>query len=143
MSDEFDETFEPRPIHRERRSARRRSSAPAVRLAARLYAAASAPLREQLLACLLKPLGTLGVAAAAAGSFAVYAHRRRIDSGVSGDDVARYSREQIVELARYVEQVDSHALQHFAGLVSNSNSGAAGFSAAVAALLLHQLRQRR
>ncbi len=143
MSVEFDEIFEPRPVHRERRSAGRRSTAPAVRLAARLYAAASTPLRQQLLACLLKPLGTLGVAAAAAGCFAGHVHRRRIDSGVTVDDVTRYSREQIVELARYVEQVDPHALQQFAALVSNSNSGAAEFSAVVATLLLLRLRDRR
>lgn len=134
MSDEFDDTFESPPQRAGERPARRAASAP--QLVARLYAAASAPLRQKLLACLLRPLGTLGLARTAAGAFAGPLQRRVANPGVRRDDAERCTKHQIVELARFVEEVDPQALHRFAGLVSDSKTEVAAFSAAAVPLLV-------
>jgi hypothetical protein len=107
----------------------------------RLYAAANRPLRTQLLDCLLRPLGTLGLAGIAAGAFASFLHRSGTDGArVVIDDVGRYSNDQILELARFVEQVSPQALQQFAGLIADNPVGMAAFSASAAMLLLRAVR---
>jgi hypothetical protein len=82
----------------------------------------------------------LGLAAIAAGAFA----RFLFVGGAGGatvaiEDVARFSNDQIFELARFVEQVSPEALQQFAGLIAASPVGAAAFSASAAVLLLRAL----
>jgi len=78
---------------------------------ARGYAAADPPLRARVIACLTRPLNLLGLFAVAAGAFA-----RAAVLGAGGerilamDDGARFTTEQIVELARFVEQVSPQAL---------------------------------
>lgn len=113
----------------------------APRLVARLYAAAGVPLRVRLLACLMRPLGTLAVAGVAAGAFAGFLHRRdAAGMTVDADEAARVSTAQVLELARFVEQVDPQALQHFAGLVAGSPLGLATFSSAALVLLYRALQ---
>jgi two-component system OmpR family response regulator len=110
-------------------------------LVAHLYAAADPPLRTRLLACLLRPLGSLGLAATAAGAFAGLLQR----SGAAAipaalEDASRFSHDQIAELARFVEQVSPAALQQFAGLIADNPVGVAAFAASATMLLLRALR---
>lgn len=115
---------------------------PASRLVARLYAAASVPLRARLLACLMRPLGPLAVAGVAAGAFAGFLNRRGMAAGATIDveGAAHVSAAQVLELAHFVEQVDPQALQQFAGMVSGSPLGLASFSASALALLYRALQ---
>jgi len=142
MSDEFDDAVDPIVT----------SALPAVpaapaegrvaRLMARLYGSANLALRTRLVACLLRPLGPLGVAAVAAGAFTVVLTRRGAGGlGVAMADVAHFSKEQVAELARFVEQVSPDALQQAAGLVFENRMGVGAFTASVALLLALELRR--
>ena len=55
-------------------------------------------------------------------------------------DVARFSRDQIAELARFVEQVSPEALQQAAALFVD-RAGVGTFAASVAVLLALELRR--
>lgn len=140
MPDEFDKLSDLVPLSQA--IATGQASAAAPRLVARLYAAAGVPLRARLLACLMRPLGPLAVAGVAAGAFAGFLLR----PGTAGTSIdldgaaARISTAQVLELARFVEQVDPQALQHFAGLVSGSPLGLATFSSAALVLLYRKLQ---
>lgn len=117
-----------------------RPATPAPRLVARLFTTAATPLRMRLLRCLMQPLGTLGTAGVAAGSFAAFLPRQRgVDPSIDPEAVARLSCEQVCELARFVEQVDPQALQQFAALVAGSPMALATFSAAALVLLYRRL----
>jgi hypothetical protein len=145
MSDEFDDIVEPcsrksGPRPGQRPAPRTPSSAP--RLAARLFAESDLPLRARLIACLLRPLGPLGLAGVAAGAFAAFLNRHELtEASADLARVARVSSEQIHELARFVEEVEPQALQHFAELISGSQLALAAFSASALALLYDALRQ--
>lgn len=107
------------------------------RLVSRAYCAVDEPLRLRMLSCLLRPLGTLSVAAVAAGAFGQVLYRR------SGFDVmANFSREQVLELARFAHEVDPDALQQVAELLADHAAGAAAFSSAALILLYRRLRRR-
>lgn len=108
---------------------------PAPRLVLRLYAASNEALRAQLLTCLLRPLGLLGAAGAAAGAFSAFVLRRGPAPLVQADEVAQVSTEQVLELARFVEQVDPQVLVQVADLLSTHSIGMATFSAAAMVLL--------
>jgi hypothetical protein len=105
-----------------------------------LYRAAKPPLRPRLLACLLKPLGPLGLAAIAAGAFGRYLYRGGAEDATTViGDVARFSNEQLIELARFVEQVSPDAFQEFARLIADNPIGIASFSASAVLLLMRAL----
>jgi len=146
MRDEFDDVMPPvvmRPAAAAPGTGDVARSVPVARLVCRLYGAATPALRARLVACLVRPLGTLGTVGVAAGAFGVLLYR-----GGSGGaraamgDLARFSNDQIAELARFVEQVSPDALQDLARLFTNRPMGIAAFSASVAVLLLQALRQR-
>jgi hypothetical protein len=147
MADEFDEVIQATVRH-DGMSAVNAASARTViaapRLISRLYAMANQPLRAKLIACLVRPLGPLGLVAVAAGAFAGLL-RRGSNGGITLviDDVARYSNEQVYELARFVEQVSPEALQQVAALVADSPVGIAAFSASAAMLLLRVMQGAR
>lgn len=138
MADEFDEGLDTSIWHGGPKAEGHetdRASAP------RLYRAADAPMRARLLTCMLRPLGTLSLVAVAAGAFAVFLDRTRPrEISVTLDDVARFSNEQVFELARFVEQVSPEAMRQAAGLLSENAFGLAAFSASVALLLYRRLR---
>ena len=144
MSDEFDDALDPTLRHRDTRApeaASARHPALASRLISRLYVAANRPLRVKLLACLLRPLSPLGMVAIAAGAFGGFLHRGDTEGlKIVIDDVARFSKEQIGELGRFVEQVSPEALQSFASLILDNPVGIAAFSASAALLLLRGLQ---
>ncbi len=145
MSDEFDDAIDPVAA-----GCGSSASSPAAggaggrapRLLARLYGSANLALRTRLVACLLRPLGSLGVAAVAAGAFTVVVSRRGAGGlGVAMADVAEFSKDQVAELARFVEQVSPEALQQAAGLVFENAFGVGAFTASVALLLAIELRR--
>jgi len=144
MSDEFDDSVDAQVLRRQAAtpsSAERPVRATAARLVSRLYGAASTPLRVGMLACLLRPLTTLGLAAVASGAFASFLHRGG-DSGawVMLEDAGRYTNDQIFELARFVEQVSPDALQQLGSLISANPVETAAFSVSAALLLLRYLQ---
>lgn len=145
MSDEFDPEADagawvPSSLHTAKRSA---EPVAAPRLVARLYSGAGLPLRTRILACLVRPMGSLGLAAVASGAFAVLLARGRSEGSLLGaEDAARFSGEQIFELARFVEQVQPDTLQQVAGLVVDSPLGLTALSAAALTLLLRVLQSR-
>ena len=103
------------------------------------YACADRPLRVQMLACLLRPLSPLGLAAVAAGAFASLLHRDGVSVAI--DEVTRFSGEQIAELAHFVEQVEPNALEQFATLSVNNPAAFTTFGAAAVVLLMRALRR--
>jgi hypothetical protein len=142
MSDEFDDAAWPMARRRDERCFdARRDRVPRVpRLVARLYWSADRPLRAKLLASLTRPLSSLGLAAVAAGAFARLLFVGGPNGAAAGiEDVAQFTNDQIIELARFVEQVSPQALQQFAILIARSPVGAAAFSASAVVLLLRAL----
>lgn len=138
MSDTSPDAAEPRRAA----AARPEASGRAARLLARLYRSATLPLRARLVACLLRPLSPLGVAAVAAGAFTVFLSRQAGGGlRVAIGDVARFSSEQVAELAGFVEQVSPEALQQAAALVTENRFGGGAFTASVALLLALELRR--
>jgi hypothetical protein len=140
MSDEFDDALD--PVAAAAAPVSTAASGRAARLLARLYGSASPRLRSRLVACLVRPLGPLALAAVSAGAFTTVLSR----SGAGGlsiaiGDVARFSKEQVAELAQFVEQVNPEALLQAARLVADNPFGVGGFTAAVAVLLALELRR--
>jgi hypothetical protein len=106
----------------------------------RLYSSADQPLRARLLACLTQPLSSLGLAAVAAGAFARLLFAGGADGAGGGiEEAAQFTSGQILELARFVEQVSPQALQQFAALVARSPVAGAAFGASAVVLLLRRL----
>lgn len=112
-------------------------------LISRLYRSADLPARAGILAALIRPLGPLGLAAVASGAFAGFVTRRR-EGGIEigPDDVGRYTSEQVLELARFVEQVDAGTFQLVIGSVVDSPAGYTAFGVALALLALRWYRGR-
>lgn len=143
MSDEFDDVYEASPpagTGHPLGGCARRQVEPA-RLISRLYGAAGYALRARLLGCLLRPLGSLGIAAVAGGTFAGFLQRigpNGIDIGVK--DVACFSRAQVFELARFVEQCSPETLNEAAVLLNDNPFGATAFATSVAMLLARALK---
>jgi hypothetical protein len=110
----------------------------APRLVARLYRASNEAVRVQLLNCLLQPLGLLGAVGAAAGAFSAFVLRRGgQEVMVRAEELNQITTEQVLELARFAEQVNPDALRQVAQLVSHQPMGMATFTAA-ALVLLHR-----
>jgi hypothetical protein len=112
----------------------------AARLVARIYRNASVPLRAEMLACLLRPLGTLSLVAVASGAFATLLQR---DGGalvtIPMEMAARYSSEQILELTLFVHDVNPGALEQLTALLSVGATGAFALSASALVLLSRRL----
>lgn len=144
MLDEFDDQAVPPQRARAFASSGDRASRHRIavaRLVSRVYRTASAPLRADMLACLLRPLGTLSLVAVASGAFARLLQR---DGGapdkVSMEEVARYSSQQVLELARFVYEVNPEALQQLAALLINNAVGVTALSTSALVLLYGKLR---
>jgi hypothetical protein len=135
MSNEFDDDANRWPAVSQSDTGHR-AVALAPRLVARLYIGADRSLRARMVACLVRPLGPLGLAAIASGAFAGFVSRGTLTE-VTGaiDDAARFSRDQVFELAHFSEQVNPDALMQLVGLFNDNPLGLAAFSAAALALL--------
>src|SRR5678816_4368801 len=130
MSDEFDDAVDPIATSAPPGVPAARAENRAARLMARLYGSANLALRTRLVACLVRPLGSLGVAAVAAGAFTVVLSRRSAGGlGVAMADVAGFSEEQVAALARFVGQVRPEALRQAASLVFENRIGVGAFTA--------------
>jgi len=137
MSDEFDDAVDPL-----RATPGRPRTARVARLLARLYGSSSLAVRTKLVACLVRPLSPLDVAAVSAGAFTVVLARNSSGGlSVAMADVARFSKDQIAELARFVEQVSPEALQQAAALLADNRSALGTFAASAALLLALELRR--
>jgi hypothetical protein len=89
-------------------------------LVSAVYHEAPAPLRTQLLECLVRPLGPLALVAIATGAFGHLLYRLRRDAmPISLDDVSRITSEHVLELTRYVEQCSPDALLQIGALIAN------------------------
>lgn len=140
MSDEFDALL---PANPPVTTASGHRATPVARLVCRLYRAATPALRSRMLACLLRPLGTLATVGVAAGAFSCFLYREgSLGARAALVDVARFSNDQVIELARFVEQVSPEALHELAKLMVDRSTGLAAFSASAALLLMRALRQK-
>lgn len=112
----------------------------AARLVSRIYRYASAPLRAEMLACLLRPLGTLSLVGVASGAFATLLQRDGAAlPTIPLEMAARYSSEQILELAIFVHEVNPGALEQLTALLSVGATGAVALSASALVLLSRRL----
>ena len=109
----------------------------AARLASRLYAGASAMQRSRIVTALLQPLGPLALVAVASGAFAGLLERASALGGVRPlDEPGDFTRDQVFELARFVEQVSPETLRRLAGAVAENPFGVSALGAASAVLLV-------
>ena len=113
----------------------------AASLASRLYAGAGALQRSRIVATLLKPLGPLALVAVASGAFAGLLERVNGLGATSAiEELSEFTRDQVFELARFVEQVSPDALQQVAGAIADNPFGVSAFGAAAAVLLATAVR---
>ncbi|HSI57267.1 MAG TPA: hypothetical protein VLA16_06910 [Ideonella sp.] len=104
-----------------------------------VYAESPAELRARLLECLLKPMGVLALVAVAGGVFASLRQRtgwQRLN--VTLDDALRFTADEVLELATYVQQSTPHVFGQVADLLNASPAALSGLSAV---LLLHAMRR--
>lgn len=76
----------------------------------------------------------MGVAAGAFAGFLLAGGNR--GAPVGAEDATRFSGDQILELARFVEQASPESLHQFARLIAASPHAVAAFSMAAVSLLL-------
>ena len=146
MSDEFDDlpghaVTRRRPLGSHGPQGETPSRTP--ELVADAYRTATAPLRAKLLECLLRPIGPLGLVAIAAGAFGEFLHRgRHWQLAISPEDATRISADQMLELARFVEQRNPETFQRIAVLLAGSPVAIAGLGGAVLLVALQAWRKR-
>lgn len=141
MLDEFEDA--PWPTHSKPGAASTDGkSDPVPRLITRMYAVSDARLRVRLLQRMLDPLGTLGLAAIAAGAFAGFLQRRNGEGiRVAVDDVSRFTTDQITEMARFVGQVSPESLQAVANTFAENPVGITALGASAVVLLMQALER--
>ena len=143
MADEFDEATQSETIRivvaAGTQAGPRDDASRAARLVARLYVGMNTFHRSRLLVQLVRPLGPLARLAVASGAFAGVLGR---GVGQSVDELARFSSDQVFELARFVEQVSPEALRRIASAVSSHPPGASALTVAAALLLMRLLQER-
>jgi hypothetical protein len=145
MSDELDETDEAVRLVRMAHGATVAPPSPlnpVPPLIAELYDNATQPLRVKVLECLLRPVGPLALVAIAAGAFGNFLHRGAPNRlSITLDDVARISGNQMLELARFVEQCGPEAFDQVASVLADNPAGLAAASASALTLLVRLLRR--
>ena len=113
----------------------------AARLVSRIYRHAGAPLRAEMLACLLRPLGALSLVGVAAGAFAPLLQRDGAAPGtIPLELAARYSSDQVLELTLFVHEVHPGVLAQLTTLLGDGAIGAAALSASALVVLYRRLR---
>lgn len=79
--------------------------------------------------------------AVASGAFAGLLNRMSaLGAALPVEDLGEFTREQVFELARFVEQVSPDALQQVAGAIGDNPFGVSALGAAAAALLAGAVR---
>jgi hypothetical protein len=126
MSDAFEDEFDRGPAaanQRDQAAAEAESAWNIPELVSAVYDEAPAALRTRLLEALVRPLGPLALAAIAAGAFGHLLYRLgRNAPPISPGDAGRITPEQVLELARYVEQCCPNALLQIGALIANTPS---------------------
>jgi len=113
-------------------------------LVAALYKDAPASLRQRLLNHLLRPVGPLALVAVAAGAFArLLPPGRWSGVQVQLDDVWTIRPDQVLDLARYVEQKAPDLLWRLPEVLSASPLLAGSISGALLLMALRHARRSR
>ena len=90
------------------------------RLVSQVYVEAPVSLRAGLLECLLRPIGPLALSAVAAGAFAIFVYRSAWNQlAVVPASVTRFSANEVLELARFVEQYQPDVLGQIVHVLSD------------------------
>jgi hypothetical protein len=98
-------------------------------------------VRAELIQCLMRPVGALGLVAVAGGVFAGVRQRHGwAQLQVTIEDAARISADQVLELAAYLQQTTPEIFARVGELVGSQPALAGSLSAV---LLLHVLRRAR
>ena len=140
MVDEFEDACETEVLRRA--SARSAALTPLVDrsrvawLVARVYAGGGPQQRSRLVRSLIRPLGPLALVGVASGAFAGFVGRAAV---ATLDEFGRFSRTQVFELARFVEQVSPEALHQLARALAGARAELSGFAGASMLLLLRLL----
>lgn len=112
------------------------------RLISRLYRSADPAARAGMLTALMRPLSPLALAVVASGAFAGFIARRRSSAiDVDLNETGRFTSDQVLELARFVEQVDIDAFGDAVSGIVASPAGYTAFGVAVALLVLRWVRR--
>jgi hypothetical protein len=114
ITSEFDDCIDPAAAAHGREPSRPRSPLP--ELIADAYRRAAAPLRRKLLEGLLRPVGSLALAAIASGAFSTFLLRGT--QSVTLDDVARITADQVAALAGFVDQINPDILQQVLSMLA-------------------------
>ena len=103
-----------------------------------VYREAPPTLRAQLIECLMRPMGALGLVAVAGGAFAALRQRHGWQTlQVTLDDATRITADQVMELSLYLQQATPEVFRQVADLVADQPLAVGGLSAV---LLLQLLR---
>ena len=103
-----------------------------------VYREAPPTLRAQLIECLMRPMGALGLVAVAGGAFAALRQRHGWQTlQVTLDDATRITADQVMELSLYLQQATLEVFRQVADLVADQPLAVGGLSAV---LLLQLLR---
>lgn len=106
-----------------------------------VFREAPAGFRAELIKCLMRPVGALGLVAVAGGVFAGVRQRHGwAQLQVTIEDAARISADQVLELAAYLQQTTPEIFARVGELVGSQPALAGSLSAV---LLLHVLRRAR
>jgi hypothetical protein len=116
-------------------------SAPIPELVSEVYREAPVPLRAKLLEVLLRPVGPLALAVLSAGAFGDMLWRDA--TAVSFDDATRIGADQVLDLARFVEQASPDSLLAAGSLVADNPFGVATVSGAALLIALAAWRRNR
>lgn len=101
-------------------------------------------LRARMLRRLLMPVGPLALAVIAGGAFAKYVGQARWSRlTVSLEDAANITANQVVELARYVEQSDPAALTQALAVLSRDATTMAALGTGVAAIVFQRMSRSK
>ena len=109
-----------------------------------VFREAPTPLRAQLIECLMKPMGALGLVAVANGVFAALRQRHGWHHlQVTLDDATRITGDQILELAAYLQQTTPEVFGQVGELVSRQPALTGSLSAVLLLHVLHRTVRRR
>ncbi|HEV8692083.1 MAG TPA: hypothetical protein VGQ91_17395 [Ideonella sp.] len=109
-----------------------------------VFREAPTSLRAQLIECLMRPMGALGLVAVANGVFAALRQRHGWHHlQVTLDDATRITGDQILELAAYLQQTAPEVFGQVGDLVSRQPALAGSLSAVLLLHVLHRTMRRR
>ncbi len=108
-----------------------------------VYREAPPTLRAQLIECLMRPMGALGLVAVAGGAFAALRQRHGWQTlQVTLDDATRITADQVMELSLYLQQATPEVFRQVADLVADQPLAVGGLSAVLLLQLLRRPHRR-